>query len=132
VVKLNDQEAGEIARIFGHPLQSLEQFSRTLAAKFGWRAVCVTRGERGCVLLIGETYVEAPGYPVEVVDTVGSGDAFAAALLHGMGKRWPAGKIADFANRVGALVASRPGAISSWTVEEAGALGYKTDRLERA
>jgi fructokinase len=35
---------------------------------------------------------------------------------------WPAAQIAEFANRVGALVASRPGAIPDWTVEEAVAL----------
>jgi fructokinase len=54
-----------------------------------------------------------------VVDTVGAGDAFAAAFMHGLSRRWPAAEIASFANRVGALVASRHGAIPDWTLEEA-------------
>jgi hypothetical protein len=35
---------------------------------------------------------------------------------------WPAEQAADFANRVGAIVASRPGANHFWTVEELDAL----------
>jgi fructokinase len=122
VVKLNDTEVEEIAKIFGEPCTSLEEFCRGYSAKFGWESVCITRGVRGCALLIGEDYVEASGYPVTVADTVGAGDAFAAAFVHGFGKGWPARRIADFANRVGALVASRTGAIPPWTIEEADAL----------
>jgi fructokinase len=77
-------------------------------------------------------YIEAPGYPVQVVDTVGAGDAFAAAFLHGLGSGWPTPEIADFANRVGALVASRRGAIPDWTIAEAKALETKIGRLETA
>jgi len=118
-VKLNEDEASEMAGMFRRPpYSSLEEFCRSYAREFGWEAVCVTRGARGCALLIGDEYVEANGYAVEVADTVGAGDAFAAALVHGMGCKWPLRQIADFANRVGALVASRRGAIPDWTVAE--------------
>jgi fructokinase len=119
-VKLNDQEATMIQSMFGCSYGSLEDFCHGTARKFGWEAVCVTRGEAGCVLLAGENYVEAKGYKVRVADTVGAGDAFAAAFLHGMGKGWPAQEVADFANRVGALVASRPGGTPLWSIEEVG------------
>jgi len=119
VVKLNEDEAAEIAQMFGRPRHaSLEQFCQNYSREFGWEAVCVTRGVRGCVLLIDGEYIEANGYQVEVADTVGAGDAFAAAFLHGLGSGWPPARIADFANRVGALVASRRGALPVWTVEE--------------
>jgi fructokinase len=55
-----------------------------------------------------------------VADPVGAGDAFAAGFLHGLDGGWPAAKIAQLANRLGALVASRPGAIPDWRVEELG------------
>jgi fructokinase len=84
--------------------------------------VCVTRGARGCALLIGREYVEADAYAVSEADAVGAGDAFAAAFVHGLGSGWPIRQIADFANRVGALVASRSGAIPDWTIEEVWAL----------
>jgi fructokinase len=74
------------------------------------------------VLLVGQEYVEAAGYRVTVCDTVGAGDAFAAAFLHGLSLEYPPAEIADFANRVAALVASRPGGTPPWSVEEAMAL----------
>jgi fructokinase len=124
-VKLNDQEADMIQTMFGWSYRSLEDFCRGTARTFGWEAVCVTRGEAGCVLLVGDNYVEAEGYEVRVADTVGAGDAFAAAFLHGMGRGWPAQEVADFANRVGALIASRPGGTPSWIIEEAEALSRR-------
>jgi fructokinase len=120
--KLNDQEADMIQTMFGWSYRSLEDFCRGTARRFGWEAVCVTRGEAGCVLLVGDNYVEAQGYEVRVADTVGAGDAFAAAFLHGLESEWPPREVADFANRVGALVASRPGGTPPWTIEEAQAL----------
>jgi fructokinase len=132
VVKLNDAEVAQISQMFGRPFDSLEECCRSYTKTFGWEAVCVTRGPMGCVLLISDQYWEANGYRIEVADTVGAGDAFAAAFVHGLGKGWPAPQIADFANRVGALVASRPGAIPSWTAEEASALKNKSRRLEPA
>jgi fructokinase len=53
---------------------------------------------------------DCPGYPVKVADTVGAGDAFSAAFLHGLDQGWPPARIGDFANRIGAEAASRSGA----------------------
>jgi fructokinase len=122
ILKVNDEEVEEIARLFGEHYSSLEDFARRSSETFGLEAVCVTRGAQGCSLLLGGQYVEAKGYPAAIVDAVGAGDAFAAAFVHGLSQNWAATSIADFANRVGALVASRPGAIPPWTVEEASAL----------
>ncbi len=123
VVKLNDEEVPEVDQMQGRNHAALEEFCRDYAGGLGWEAVCVTRGARGCALLIGDEFVEAPGYGVTVVDTVGAGDAFAAAFLHGLGSGWPARQVADFANRVGALITSRPGAVPPWTSDEIKALG---------
>jgi fructokinase len=118
-VKLNDDEAVSLAGIFDWPLQSFEQFADLASRRWPLEVVCVTRGARGCALWRSGDYIEHPGFQVEVSDTVGSGDAFSAALLHGLDQSWPLLEIADFANRVGALVASRSGAIPVWTPEEA-------------
>jgi len=123
VVKLNETEAEEISEMLGKTCTSPQQFCERNAARFGWEAVAITRAERGCAAWIGGDYVEAPGYKVKVADAVGAGDAFAAAFLHGLSTGWPPAQVADFANRVGGLVASRPGAVPEWTVEEAQALG---------
>ena len=122
VVKLNDEEVPEVARALNQPARPLEEFCRAVAGAYGLDAICVTRGARGCAVLIAGEYVEAEGYSVEVADAVGAGDAFAAAFLHGLGRSWPPLQIADFANRVGALVASRRGAIPPWTIDEVEAM----------
>jgi fructokinase len=121
-VKLNEQEVDTIQSLFGWSYRSLEDFCRGGTQKFDWEAVCVTRGESGCALLVGDHYVEAKGYKVRVADSVGAGDAFAAAFVHGLRQGWSPRDIADFANRVGALVASRAGGTPGWTIEEAEAL----------
>ena len=123
VVKLNDEEVVLVDRICGLSHSSLEDFCRDYSARFGWEAVCVTRGPEGCVLQVGNEVLSAPGYAVKVVDTVGAGDAFAAAFVHGLGGGWSPGQVADFANRVGALVAGRPGAIPPWTMDDIKTLG---------
>jgi len=55
---------------------------------------------------------------VKTADTVGAGDAFAAAFLHGLSSGWDAARTGDYANRLGALVASRAGAIPQWSPDE--------------
>ena len=118
VVKLNEEELRRVHEFTGLPSE-VEAFCCKGIERYGWRAVGVTLGERGCAILANGQYVEAAGHTVDVVDTVGAGDAFAAAFMHGLSMNWPAAQIASFANRVGALVASRHGAIPDWTTEEA-------------
>jgi fructokinase len=121
-VKLNDTEGHAVEDLLGKPARSVEEFCTNNGKAYGWEAVCVTRGARGCALWIGGEYMDIAGYPVKVVATVGSGDAFAAAFVHGLSNGWPPAEIGDFANRLGALVASRPGAIPAWIIEECRAL----------
>ena len=118
VVKLNEEELGTVRKFTRMPAE-IEAFCREGSKRFGWKAVCVTLGGRGCAMLHGEEYIEAGGHAISVADPVGAGDAFAAAFLHGLIANWPVAKIAAFANRIGALVASRHGAIPDWTVKEA-------------
>ena len=105
VVKLNEDEAVAIG---GH-LESLAA-----------RAVAVTRGSKGCAVRIGDDYAEAPALPVKVVDAVGAGDAFAAGFLHGLSQGWDARRSGEFANRLGALVASRSGGVPAWSLDDLG------------
>jgi fructokinase len=122
VVKLNEDEAATVGSFLGLPHNSIEEFCRLTADRFHLDAVCVTRGGKGCAILSGREYAEVAGYSVAVRDTVGAGDAFAAAFLHGLSQGWPPGRTGDFANRLGALVASRQGAIPPWSLEECEAL----------
>jgi fructokinase len=123
VVKMNEDEMAALAAMFGLPAGGIETFCRAGAERFGWQAAAVTLGERGCGVWVDGRYAEAGGVAVAVADTVGAGDAFAAALVHGLSAGWPPERIGGFANRVGALVASRPGGTPEWRVEEIGPWG---------
>jgi fructokinase len=122
VLKINAGEAAEVRRLFGEPESDIETFAREYAARYGFEGVCVTLGANGCYVLWNGREVRAESYPVTVRDAVGSGDAFAAAFVHGVLSGWTTERTADFANRVGSLIASRPGAVPTWTVAEAMAL----------
>jgi len=71
------------------------------------------RGAQGCTVLSGEiprTLAEAPnypGFPVEVMNVVGAGDAFASGFLYGWIRGEPMDACAQYANACGALVVSR-------------------------
>jgi fructokinase len=123
VVKLNEDEAAAIDSMFGCRHESFSEFTGFWSHKFGWDAVAVTQGAKGCAIRIGADYAEAPGYAVTVADTVGSGDAFAAGFLHGLSQGWNTKRTGDFANRVGAVVASRPGGAPMWSIEDCWSLG---------
>ncbi len=121
VVKLNQAELIAVSEFADLP-RGMEEFCRAGVERFGWRSVCVTLGEHGCAILRGSEYVLADGYRVVVADSVGAGDAFAAALLHGLTQGERLADLAAFANRVGAVVASRVGAIPEWSLAEAAEL----------
>jgi fructokinase len=118
VVKLNGDEVEVMSGLGWGPAAPRESFARRLAARFGLQAVCITLGAQGAALLLGQRYWEAPAPSVDVVDTIGSGDAFAAALIDGLLHGRDDEGVLVRANALGALVASRPGAIPDWTPEE--------------
>jgi len=122
VLKLNEQEVPILREIAGIEGVSSERFCRDCLSAFQLDAICITLGPEGCALLINNEYVESPGFPVKIADTIGAGDAFSAALLHGINAGWVPLRIASFANRVGALVSSRAGGTPKWSIDEAMAL----------
>jgi fructokinase len=111
IAKLNEDETVELDKLLGFGAQDQLLFARALLEQYGLDAVCITRGPRGCLLVAPLEMAEESGAPIEVADTVGAGDAFTAALIMGRLRGWPLRSQAAFANAVGGLVASRPGAM---------------------
>jgi 5-dehydro-2-deoxygluconokinase len=65
------------------------------------------RGERGATVYDRGEETEVPGFPVEVINGLGAGDAFAAALGHSLLQGFTLAEAARRGNVAGALVASR-------------------------
>jgi ribokinase len=72
--------------------------------------VVVTLGAHGCRVLSGGRSTDVPAVPVEVVDTTGAGDCFAAALAYGIASGWDLVTSATFAVRAAALSVTAAGA----------------------
>jgi fructokinase len=122
VIKLSEHEAEVVGGVFDVSPTNTESFCRELARRLGLHGVALTAGADGASVMIDNDFAHAPAPYVEVVDTVGSGDAFSAALIDGIARGADVRTILLRANALGALVASRPGATPSWTRDELAAL----------
>jgi sugar/nucleoside kinase (ribokinase family) len=78
----------------------------------------VKLGGEGAMYAANGSVVRRPGYPVDVVDTTGAGDAFDAGFLHGVLDRgMETGEAVSFANAVAARSCTFVGGVnarSSW------------------
>jgi 5-dehydro-2-deoxygluconokinase len=68
-------------------------------------------GADGCMIHFGDGSEpeRANGYPVEIVNTLGAGDAFASGLIYGVINGWSWHKSARLGNACGAIVVTRHG-----------------------
>jgi fructokinase len=113
IVKLNQEELQKMMRLFEMTRWTEQEAACRLLSLYDLKLVCVTRGSCGSLLVSADECREHPGFKVKVADTVGAGDAFTAALVHGYAGGMSLAEINENANRVGAWVASQSGAMPS-------------------
>ena len=111
IVKLNDGELRTVCPLLDLGDGDLASMARQLRDSYNLELVCVTRGAEGSLLVTSSETVAHPGVSVDVADTIGAGDAFTAALASGYLRRSTLDRISEAANRLGAWVASRTGAM---------------------
>jgi len=75
--------------------------------------LCVTRGERGALLLVGDTLYEEPAFSVAAIDTTGAGDVFRAGFIYALLRDEAPDRLLRWANAAAALACTRPGAMDS-------------------
>jgi 5-dehydro-2-deoxygluconokinase len=80
--------------------------ARTLL-ELGVRTLVLKRGERGVLLFHEGREFDVPGHPVEVVNGLGAGDAFAAAFVQGLHSGRPIDEAARRGAVAGAMVAAQ-------------------------
>ena len=110
VVKLNEAELPIAVKLLGGTFLDEERSARWLRDKYGLRLVCITRGDKGSLLVSSTEIHQHNGVRIVVADTVGSGDAFTAALIYHYLRRASLATMNEAANRMGAWVASQTGA----------------------
>jgi fructokinase len=109
-VKLNAEELRAATSMLDLQGDGERALSEELLARFRLNLVAITRGESGSLLVSREGASEHAGFRVRVVDTIGSGDAFAAALAHCRLRGATLEVSNEIANRVGSWVATHAGA----------------------
>jgi len=130
VLKLNDDELPRLVDMFALT-GSVENQIEQLARAFDLRVIALTRGANGSLLYqeledvrgggaLPSPDESEPGHHtrwsdcasrcVQVVDTVGAGDAFTAALVLGLLEKMDLDEINSVANEVARYVCSQPGA----------------------
>ena len=109
VLKLNEGELKVIAQMFSLGGSAGQQIER-LAKEFNLRVVALTRGPMGSLLYQEGQWSDCPSPPVEVIDTIGAGDAFTAALVLGLLRRMELSQINALADEVARYVCSCAGA----------------------
>ena len=93
------------ARVGGNTADNIEKM-----LQMGVRVLVQKRGEHGSrVHLATGEKIDAPGFPVDVFNILGAGDAFASGFLYGYVQGWDWYKAARMGNACGAMVVTRHG-----------------------
>lgn len=111
VVKLNHEELPKICELFEIEGADEKEKAKNLYQHFDLKFLCLTRGANGSLLIAGDETDEHFGIKITIADTIGAGDAFTAAMTHGILREWNVRKINEFASKTGAFVASQTGAM---------------------
>lgn len=88
--------------------QTLEELVE-YTTKFALQDLVIKDGDKGAKLFRKGRWIEAPGFSVKVVDTVGAGDGFDAGYIYGILNHLDEDSLLRFANGVGALVTTVTG-----------------------
>lgn len=119
LLKMNDAEVPPVLHLLNLPSNMepsattddrLLAGARILLDAFPLQMICITRGASGSLLVNRKEYDSHPGFAVQVHDTVGAGDAFAAAVVTLYLQGAPLNRINAIANRCGSRIASHSGA----------------------
>lgn len=117
VIKMNDDELPKILDSLGlqsvseKDTNSLLEGAKVLLDEFPVNLIAITRGQQGSILVTRDEQHIHPGITAKIADTIGAGDAFAAALTHYYLQEAPLAVLNEAGNRWGAWIASQPGAI---------------------
>jgi fructokinase len=116
-VKMNLAELELITGWFSNHT-SIEDRLKSIGDKFRLSNMVVTMGGDGALLLMNGVVSKHPGFKVEVVDTVGAGDAFLAGLLSQLLDHADSEAALEFASGLGAFIATQRGACPDYDIEQ--------------
>lgn len=117
ILKLNDHEVKIISGWFNNYGTINEQVN-SIQEHFQIDTILVTQGANGALINSKGIFYEHLGYKVKVKDTIGSGDAFLAGYLSQLANNSTPEEALQFANALGAFIATQQGACPQYSLQE--------------
>jgi fructokinase len=116
ILKLNETELQTMKTAFAFQEESIFTFFTGMMDNYPLKSIALSLGEKGCLLTDGNETILSPGIKIDPVDTTGCGDAFTAGIVHKYLKNASLNETAEFANQLGAFVATMKGAAPRYTI----------------
>ncbi len=113
LLKMNLEELDLVSGWFSQHT-TVEDKMKAMIEKLGLSIFVVTKAGDGATLYMNEQFYNHPGFKVKVADTVGSGDAFLAALLVSIIDKVSPEKALEFASQLGSFIATQTGGMPDY------------------
>ncbi|QNK61123.1 carbohydrate kinase [Pedobacter sp. PAMC26386] len=115
LVKVNANELNLIAQWYDHRCLIETDCVELLFERFEIKEILITKGSQGATYHTRSYSYDYPAYPVNVADTVGSGDSFLAAFLAMKLTNEHVEDTLDYAVAMGAFITSQTGACPQYS-----------------
>lgn len=118
ILKLNENECHLIKKASSSDAKGIFPFLDKLIDTYHLKLIALSLGQRGCLLTDGKEHILSPGIKIKSLDTTGCGDAFLAGLIIKYMNHASLEEMAEFANHLGAFMATKKGAVPEYTLSD--------------
>jgi fructokinase len=130
LLKLNENELYQLAEMLRISKKDQINICLRLMDKYSLKCCVVTLGDKGIFAISEEgEIVYEPGYKIDLVDSVGAGDAFTAGFAYCTLRDLFLREACQFGNILGAIACTKKGATSPITQDEIDS--FKNREIER-
>jgi len=109
-VKLNEDELLTLMQVDNSNTAGLFEHAKSMQQQYQLDLLVVTQGEMGAFCITQDDMISGSPVEVEVVDTVGAGDAFSSVVILGLTHKWPLKIILERALEFAARICQQRGA----------------------
>ena len=114
ILKTNDEELLTTRELLQLENKNIRDLAKEVIEKYNLDILLCTLGENGAFSLTkNDEFHYDPGYQINLVDTVGCGDAFSAGFVHYFMNGHPIDEALRFGNAAGAMIATTNGATAA-------------------
>jgi len=113
-IKINEHELAILSPEVYPESSEIESRIKRFYQQFDLDLIIVTLGEKGAIVWDNQEFTRVqPSTPINVVDTVGAGDAFSSVFLLGLSEQWTIGNILEKAQAFAEKIVMRQGATTT-------------------